>query len=730
MFGVRLRIRYPDVLVSDVCGALIWIVSRDNELHIIDSANDEEPPIEIHLPDLRGLVPELSVCPDNEKCAIVTSQSSGFFCERKMKRVTNIPPSRIGLPSCGTWTLNESGEYRFLLGMRNGFVLDVAFPCDEGLSLTPVLCDAHLPVKRILCATGNVNVLSLVLLNQVKTVGGKESISEMMALGTNPVVFGIDFASEDVTRCVRLEVMGESYRVYVLCAQIIIVLEPSASDPNRLIQDDYLVGACRTFLNVECGIFVAYEDKVVFMSRFMKTEWSAKVQIVGTERMFRSGERIWFETRSGFYYISLPLFLEHAAEEAERAGDYKFLVNVLKSGEALKRAFVQLIGSDGPEIAIKKILATGRSIQDVVFCFMDNSEILIGYLEVRLRRRGRARLRKGLASLCFSVYVHDFPRWKDRLLSFIDTYSALLDSKQVTGMLEKVGFVEGMERYDVAMNYSPALLVRHIDRHETERALQILPSINSISTVVNTLLLLASRGEKQSVIDYIKTHKVDQGRLIPVFCVVPEAAAEMVRSKFLNRKFIPLVAFCLCLQRNEDKLISAVLSCALPTEVALRFARQFRLCTAVSRLLIELGKVEEAIEVGLSVSSDHAISLLESSGMNVGMRKRGWYKLLTLMNGTKRTEMFQKVMTLNLFDFPDLVDLIPDDDCLWSYHNFIIEYAENEQRESEIVSFEAPAWKPDKRAVHLGDDSVCELCMHRVMGSEFRRFPCGHLFHD
>ena len=713
-----------EILTCQLSGNVMWLISGDNYLYSFE-VTPSAPVWRVKIPgNLTAGVLRISPCPDNTVCVVIAPGYHPYVCKKHDSSVEELEPTALGMPTCCAWMLNEDGYYDCLFGMNSGLIVQYCVKREQ----YNVLCSTEenqILADMIVVNGKKNNYLLMVSEYEAMIFSGEDRVDQLLLDKKNNVRVGIQLIRGTNSQRICLEEGDGMYRIALLIKGYILEMTSSAHDPTKLEQRVYDIEWASAFTATEYGVFASRDNSVVFLPR-TEMAWNVTFGLAQVHRIHRQGSVIWFVTENAIYYLKLDVFLKRLQEVAKEHNDIEFLSLISDDMSIQKVAFLkQTAGADFEDLG-EMLIKKGWPFQVVMREFMDQGRMLISYLLQLLQRETVHQ--SALISLCFSLFIREVQTMKTEFLDFLQKYSKQLNRHQALKMMRDIDFDEGVETYEQAVAMNDDLVFDYIGTSRYENAVSLLPKIKSDAVVNAALMKLIKMGQDRLASNYLLHQSSNLVKLIPVLCEIPTYTCEIVKRNTFDFRLIPLRAYVLCESGNEDELIESVLSGILLSDVALRFARQYQLKKAIARCLIELGKIEKAVDIAHSISPETARELLDESGLRLEDQKRGWWHLLELSSGDSRRKGISLVLEREYFDFDEILDLIEDEDTLWTYSEVIEDAVESPPRRC----FFGTSMRVDqsKFDTFLSLEDQCALCHRHLCGCDITVFNCGHVFHS
>lgn len=750
-----------EIVAATSSSTYVWIFLRDNQFIVINSANPRIFYKYVVIPKQEKVKNyKIYVSPDEKSCMLVIKGFLYFYSlltpDEPPKNIKILPNE---IPICGTF-FEEEEELNFVFCTSEGKVyqLSLATKFTTDLYTTenkkPIYDIKIIQTKSTqnnsivtttfvflfvhdgICIFAGNEQLVFIFNNNNSNQSKKKNMVQIYAGLANSITI-------DRTSMYDKEV-AITWQKGILSCSIIGLTTNNKIMVNQKASSAVMPSEIVAFTLCKYGYFIAKKDSVEFVSETEENPSRLVIPIPGVIKIIVNKDRIWFFTHQRIFYLQIQRFLNHIIGVAQKVKDYDFLLISSPDQNIRVEALNQkaLSFKDHMEFA-KYLLELDLPFQVIVTAFLDKPFYLISYFELLLDKNCSFSIQ--IAQWTAILYSQQLPKMKKEFLLFIEKYYKLLSRKMIMGILEKVNFWEGIEKYLTLVKDTQALINQCAIYQKYDILSDLFLKSEDPTQFINIVLsLIKSMNNDENKINSIFYQIIHNkpfipAQIVPLLFQSADFAIEYINQYFftLNDIYASITIMFYADDHSEDEIVKIVKDRKSNPYIALRICFQAKCYEASSQILWRLKNPEMAIDYALQNSIETAKNLIVANSKTSSnqksqnaLLKRGWLRLLKKTSGSARRDVMADVIETNLFNFEEITDYVDDEDTILQYQEIMSEAINSIQAASAPIHYRTkflPIKIPD-RPIKLTDK--CVLCGSSIIGKKFVIFPCKHMAHS
>ena len=719
------------VIDSAVRKNTIWIL-RDNFELIIYQTNDLTKFNNYSFNPVHNVTPKLYVDDDGEKCVILLGKaaplyftlSNPIFCTLEIKK--NFPST------CGCWVKRKKELPAFLVGSEKG-IIAMLVPGSNRKPSFVFNSGKATPIHEISCTYNETqSFIYMYMESQLYCFHGNRGIEQielMFADGPSKHFIPlVEITEQGKDRIVQLH---DSNSIGIIMDDAALVLKPETIGSSfNLHQDLYEIDS-KTISTFALSIYGTLFSDSTGIPITLNQKLQLTVPLPDVNTIYVDEFKLLFITSGNIIEFEKQNFMKYLCQNAISDENYEYAQYIMKEDFSIIN---QIISSISKEDAIRLLSTFSIPLDIALNLFTDNSIKLAYFTGFFKRIHPKWKKQK----YCIAIYILQlfcsiFPDKSNEFQQFLKDNYTLFEKQYLYKKVNELGWREGR-----------VLLAELFEDNENTIDLQFLENnkAGAISTVSNpscpislvtdTLLRL---GDEELVSNFIINHKyLKVQQLFTILSVLPKPAAAVIGSHpyFQNTRNLLIISYCLNNDTNNLARIVKESWCDLDFEI--RTCLWFKLYTSAALGLIQAGKPKQALQCVFHLGLDETLNLIHTR-LPSHKQKEAYLYLLQLIDENnspkqkyERERVIDIISSSNLFSFEELLPFIPGDELLFNFGSRIKENVTKIQIPKEETIYSS-RFRPPKDEFVLKLQTCCDHCHKQLVGTEFARFPCGHIFH-
>lgn len=710
----------------------IWATLENKTLVMIDRS-DYKKVQRIRLHQQQTSLPKLVVDKMGDNCAIIYENGDVYHVSSEFFSFTELKYPRSSIATCGTW-VEYSNKTSLILCTARGEVLQIYL---KSLGRCGFIYALPKPerINAITILTGEITFIFLLMQNRIIYFHGTESLEIVFSNGAANHYFMLSPGTPEIKRPIQTAPNSDENCILVTpYANGIMIFEAVNTDNAAKVSfsQTFIAQNVREKLQtldvIKWGVLVSYKSFVCFYS-FSGTQ--AIVNFPDTHYVYGDEKELILCNGVQLCVTNMKIFREFVAMEAIEKGDYELAEFIGKGVIDIDKILFEKLIKMKPETASEIIMKKNFTLEQILVKFKGKSKILIACLEKFAEKVPKSKPKQKLViyHLILSFYCFIYPKSKSKMVEFITKNKRELNFNKALNQLREFEIYEGIEALCDPKSDKESLIDLYIARRETPKIFEIINQEFDEQFIQHVLIRVLPFA-KQEIGRFLEANRVIRySVLLPILATDPNFVLQGVTSDLPNSDTDTLVYMAYSSLGMDDRIIKKMSRGYSDAAFLLRTCMKYDLLGSVSRLWLDLGKIELAIEYAMKKDNKNGAYSIINSLYKPEERRRAWLKVLQLTANEDKKKVIDQMLKNKIFSFDELIEFVSSDELTAMYTDLLLETAEACMKQSEFENHKTYDEKPKHRNISLTFNSECCLCGEMLAGSSFVAFQCGHLCH-
>ena len=720
------------VIDSAVRKNTIWIL-RDNFELIIYQTNDLTQFKHYTFNPVRNVTPKLYVDDDGEKCIILLGKaaplyftlSNPIFCTLDIQK--NFPSN------CGCWVKRRKELPAFLVGSKKG-IIAMLVPGGNRKPSFVFNAGKPTPIHEISCTYNeNQSFIFIYMESQLYCFGGDQGLEQIeLMFADGPSKHFIPLVEVSEQGKDRIVQQHDSNSIGIIMDDGALVLTPETTGSSfNFHQDLYEIDSktISTFVLSKYGTLFSDSTGIPIT---LNQKHQLTVPLPDVNTIYVDDDKLFFITSGNIIKFEKHNFMTYLCKTAMSDGNYEYAQYIMKEDYSIIN---ELLPSISKEEAMQFLSTFSIPLEIGLKLFKDNNlklAFLLGFFK-RIHPRWKKQ-KHCVAIYLLQLFCSIFPEKSNEFQHFLEENYSLFKKNYLYKKINELSWKEGRILLARLFNDIENSVDMYFLENNKDGVISTISDINCpISIVTDTLLRL---GDKELISKFIIEHRnLTVQHLFTILSVLPKPASTIIGNYpyFQNTRNLLIISYCLNNNTNNLERIVKESWCDLDFEI--RTCLWFKLYTSAALGLIQANKIKQALKCVYHLGFDETLNLIHSRLLS-HEQKQAYIYLLNLIDENTdsptqkedRNKLIDIISSSNLFSFEELMPFIPDDELLFNFGSKIKENVTQIQipKEEPVYSYR---FHPPKTEFVVKLQTCCDHCSKQLVGTEFARFPCGHIFH-